>query len=182
MQEHEIYSMMYKHAESLKSNYERFQDLDVEEWTKAGLAICKIESNYDVNASNPNSSAKGLMQVLSGTQDFVESNLLGISEASSSKMFDADYNLMIGMAYLGYQLNRYKNVEKSIIAYNQGSYNTSTAGSIYYKKWLGAYYTRNYEVIAQLANTLTPVNAGIGKIMIGIIGIAGIYSLWKMTQ
>jgi len=171
---------MHKHANDLKANYSRFQELDVEEWTKIGLAICKIESNYDVLAQNPHSTAKGLMQVLIGTQGFVEENLLRIPQENGSKMFEAEYNIKIGMAYLGYQLNRYKDVEKAVIAYNQGSYNESTAGNIYYKKWLGTYYTRDYDGIIKLANSLTPKIASNGKMMIGIIGIVGIVSLWKI--
>jgi soluble lytic murein transglycosylase-like protein len=55
-------------------------------------------------------------------------------------MYDPHYNMLIGTRYFLQQFKRYnQDLNKSVIAYNQGSYNTSKDGADYLAKFQKAY-------------------------------------------
>jgi soluble lytic murein transglycosylase-like protein len=118
------------------------------------VIVSAIETGgtFNAKAENDSSSARGLMQTLICTQRFMEERLnLPFREAmfSSKKTYceklyatkepakvgqgqdyllnSPQYGVMIGAAYLAYQLQRYKSVEKALVAYNQGNYSDKAA-------------------------------------------------------
>lgn len=120
-----------------------------------GFGIVAVESNHKIDATNKYSTARGLFQVLIGTQREVESKHLKVPFApamyetkhfpnapvttkSNDKILnDPKYSVEVGLTYLAYQLNRYKgDVKKAIHAYNQGSYNGKQEGINYTNKVL----------------------------------------------
>lgn len=120
-------------------------------------AIAYVESTFNPNAKNKNSTARGLTQVLINTQRWIEEKLnipfqYAMYEASKypkapvtpyeeeDGLFDPDYSLLIGAYYLGYNFNRYNDWHKAIVAYHLGSYKSSSKdGQIYKDKVLKAF-------------------------------------------
>lgn len=106
------------------------------ELAQIAVAIAWKESRFDPLAENNTSTARGLMQVLAPTQRETEKKYAKVPFAPAKyktkhfpeapigkdKMFDPEYNMMIGMNYLAYQLKRYGDIGIGIHAYNQGSY------------------------------------------------------------
>lgn len=133
-------------AKYLKDNY--FNWIDIKLFAIATVSIIKVESTFDTQATNPHSTAKGLMQITNPTKKELETKILKLKEAPLSKMFDADYNMFLGMGYLAYQMERYDiNLKKGVIAYNQGHFNTSSAGLFYYDKFAGFFGKTNAEFL-----------------------------------
>lgn len=84
-------------------------------------AVIKAESNFDVNAKS-SKDAIGLMQLMENTaKDIVKKVDLQITDAElGEKLKDADININLGTKYLSILLERYKNIEIAITAYNAG--------------------------------------------------------------
>lgn len=111
--------------------------LDSSLLAQTATAIIWKESRFKPDAENKNSTARGLFQVLITTQRETEKKRakvpFAVAKHKSSafpsapvgkedKMFEPEYNILIGMHYLAYQLKRYGELGKAIHAYNQGSY------------------------------------------------------------
>lgn len=109
-----------------------------------GTAIARKESKFNPAAKNRGSSAKGLMQILDGTKAEVEKKYAKVSSAPASKMYDARYNAMLGLHYLGYQMKRYKgDVDKAVHAYNQGSFpGVHEADGVAYRNSVREYFNQ----------------------------------------
>ena len=152
MTEQDVYRLALQIAQDIAPRY----DIDVVKLARFTTALANVETGrtYNPLLKNRNSSARGLMQVLSCTQRWMEEKLslpfapLSVPLGSSckqyagknppqvtpdkDKMYEAVYNLRIGMMYVAYQLKRYGLDErKAAHAYNQGSYNSSSAGAGY---------------------------------------------------
>lgn len=116
------------------------------------FGIIAVESNHKYNAINNHSTARGLMQVLINTQREVEKKHLKVpfapamyesryfpdapvtNKSNDKLLIDPYYSVLVGMSYLAYQLNRYKDTYKAVFSYNQGSYNQSPDGKKYTEK------------------------------------------------
>ncbi|MBT6341059.1 MAG: lytic transglycosylase domain-containing protein [Desulfobacula sp.] len=73
-------------------------------------AIIKIESNYDTNAVSPKKNAKGLMQLMPGTQ----------KDMGVKNPFDPQENIFGGTRYFKMMLSEFKTYPESLKAYNFG--------------------------------------------------------------
>lgn len=110
--------------------------LSPQELAQISTAIAWKESRFNPNAENNTSTARGLMQVLINTQRETEKKYMGSGFApakykssaypeapiGNDRMFDPEYNMLVGMSYLAYQLKRYGDTKRGVHAYNQGSY------------------------------------------------------------
>jgi len=120
----QIYNILAKTSDWLIKNYPKFSGINAIELTNWGFAVAKTESrSFNTEAQNQTSTARGLMQVLEGTKKGIEEKILKIPVAPVEKMFDPEYNVKIGLAYLAYQFAYYKDWRKSVIAYHLGGYN-----------------------------------------------------------
>lgn len=130
--EQQVYGIAYRVAQDVAPTY----GVDPVQLAKAATAIAYIESNYNINAKNKHSTARGIGQLLEKTQKWVEDKFVGEGN-HPEKIWDPEYSLMLVEHYLGYQYNRYNNSwRKAISAYNQGSYkDTNKAGANYANKW-----------------------------------------------
>jgi hypothetical protein len=137
MTEQQVYNIAFVQASYLREQHLSW--VNPYETARIMTAISFIESTYNPNAKNSHSTAKGLTQVTNPAKQDTE-RWLKISNAPYSKMYDPNYNMLIGTRYFLYQFNRYgKDLKKSVIAYNQGSYNTSKDGADYWAKFEKAY-------------------------------------------
>ncbi len=157
MTEQDVYKLALQTAQTIAPIY----GLDVVPLARFATALANVETGgtYNPLAKNRSSSARGLMQVLICTQRWMEEKLklpfapASVQLGSSCKqytsrnpatttpdrdrMYDAAYNMKIGMTYAAYQLKRYGQDERRAAhAYNQGSYNASSAGVAYANKVL----------------------------------------------
>lgn len=88
-------------------------------------AITCVESGFDPDARS-NKDARGLMQIMPSTAKWIaEKTGVGYSPEA---LFDADYNLEIGCAYLRYLSGRFADEKAVVAAYNAGEGNVG--------KWL----------------------------------------------
>ncbi len=152
MTEQDVYKLALQLAQDIAPRY----GLDVVKLARFTTAVVNVETGrtYNPSLKNKTSSARGLMQVLSCTQRWMEEKLslpfapqsvaLGSSckqyakknppqvSPDKDRMYEPGYNMRIGMMYAAYQLKRYGQDErKAAHAYNQGSFNGSSAGSAY---------------------------------------------------
>lgn len=152
MTEEDVYRLALQVAQDIAPRY----GIDVVKLARFTTAIVNVETGrtYNPLLKNKSSSARGLMQVLSCTQRWMEEKLslpfapqsvaLGSSckqyakknppqiAPDKDRMYEATYNLRIGMMYAAYQLKRYGLDErKAAHAYNQGNFNNSSAGAQY---------------------------------------------------
>ena len=87
------------------------------------FATIKVESSFDKNAQS-NKGAVGLMQITLSTAEYI-ANRLNINEYD---LQDENINVRFGCYYLRYLIDKFKNIETAICAYNAGEGNVS--------KWL----------------------------------------------
>lgn len=80
-------------------------------------SIIWVESRYDSDAVSPY-GARGLMQIMESTLDHI--NQLLNEGYSFDDMFDPESNIRCGTRYLRYLIDRFGNLETSVIAYNAG--------------------------------------------------------------
>ncbi len=98
--------------------YEKADSFELDR--KLVFAIVKIESGFNPNAES-SKGAKGLMQITDGTANYI-AEILGYGEYD---IFEPSLNLEFGCFYLSYLLNKFKNIDTAVIAYNAGEGNVS---------------------------------------------------------
>jgi cell division protein FtsL len=110
-----------------KEEYNRFSKLALKYKTdieKAKVPATLVwwtaykESEFNPNAKNPESTAKGMFQFLDGTWNGV-CKLKGYDR---SGRFDEDKQIQVMLAYLNYLYNKYGSWEKSMVEYHGGEY------------------------------------------------------------
>ena len=84
-------------------------------------AVIKAESNFNPNAKS-SKNAIGLMQLMESTaKDIVKKVEIQISdEELIEKLQDAEININLGTKYLATLIEKYKNIEIAVTAYNAG--------------------------------------------------------------
>lgn len=84
-------------------------------------AVIKAESNFNPKAKS-SKNATGLMQLMENTaKDITKKVNLQISDEELQKRLqDADININLGTKYLSILIERYKNIEIAVAAYNAG--------------------------------------------------------------
>ncbi|MBE7082898.1 MAG: lytic transglycosylase domain-containing protein [Clostridiales bacterium] len=78
--------------------------------------IC-VESGFDNNAVS-SKGAIGLMQLMPSTAQWLAQKLG--EDYSEQKLYNAEFNIKLGTYYLSYLLQKFKNEDTAIIAYNAG--------------------------------------------------------------
>ena len=86
------------------------------------LAIIKTESNFNPLAVSKK-GAVGLMQIMPSTAEFISSELLNDVEYDITSVED---NLLFGIVYFKYLLDKFLVEDYAIIAYNAGEGNVNT--------------------------------------------------------
>lgn len=148
MTEKQVHRLVIQTLQWLKKN--KYSWIDVYKMADTITAICYIESKFDPKAKNKYSSAKGLMQMTDPAKSDAE-RWLNLPTAPSSKMYNPEYNLKLGITYFLYQYKRYNfDLNKSIIAYNQGFYNPNTDGISYLNKYNSAFKEFNKDYLASI--------------------------------
>lgn len=111
-------------------------------WRRVLVALAKTESGNNPLAKNRSSSARGLMQILKGTQADIERRL-GLTPKAPEALDDPAYSMLLAAYYVAWlHMNKAaKSWEKTVVAYNQGHYNTSAAGKRYRDKVWASYAT-----------------------------------------
>lgn len=91
------------------------------------LALIKAESNFDKNVKS-NKGAIGLMQLMEETAKEIALKLdLNIKQENiKEELKNPDININIGTKYLSILLEKYKNIEIALTAYNAGIGNVDT--------------------------------------------------------
>lgn len=118
----------YKLHKDVAPKVAAYYGLDAEDLTRYGFAINKKENRqFNVKAKNPASTARGLMQMLVGTQREIETKILKIRHKPDA-IYDALYAIYLGQIELARQVKRYNDWNKGIHAYNRGSYNPNSQG------------------------------------------------------
>lgn len=84
-------------------------------------AVIKAESNFDPNAKS-SKNAIGLMQLMETTaKDIIKRvDIEILDEKLQDELQNADININLGTKYLSMLLERYKNIEIALTAYNAG--------------------------------------------------------------
>lgn len=86
-------------------------------------SVANVESNFDENALS-NKGAIGIMQLMPSTAKWLAEKLnTGFSE---DKLYDGEYNLMLGSYYLSYLIDYFQDEKLGICAYNAGQGNVSS--------------------------------------------------------
>lgn len=97
--------------------------------------ICFVESKYDVNAVHYNDgvgNSVGVCQIKLST-----ARHMGF-RGTEQQLMSPRNNIKYAAKYLRYQLNRYKSIERAVIAYNVGNargLTTSKYQRTIFKKW-----------------------------------------------
>ena len=163
-------SQAYNLAFNTLGQFQKDFNFNRSEMARVLTAIMFVESTYNPNAKNPHSTAKGLMQMTNPAKKDAE-RWLNLPTAPDSTMYNPQYNVKLGTRYFLYQWRRYDgNLKKSVIAYNQGSYNQSANGLVYWRKFEEAY------------KRISPVLAGPNYMQIALllgVGIGTIYYLFR---
>ena len=84
-------------------------------------ALIKAESNFNAGATS-HKGAIGLMQLMEETaKDVAKKNMLGLeAENIKNELLNPEKNINVGTRYLATLLERYKNNEIALAAYNDG--------------------------------------------------------------
>ena len=90
------------------------------------LSIIKVESNFDERALSQR-GAKGLMQIMESTAVWA-SKKMKILDHTEDRLYNADYNIRIGVWYIKWLYDKYQDIDLAIVAYNGGMGNVD--------KWL----------------------------------------------
>lgn len=90
------------------------------------LSVIKAESKFNENSTS-NKGAKGLMQIMDSTGEWISSNV-GISYFLPHMLYDPETNIKMGCWYLNNLIEQFGNIKTALAAYNAGSGNVS--------KWL----------------------------------------------
>ncbi len=142
------------------------------ELAKYAFAVQKVENRqFNPAATNKSSSARGMMQMLKGTQKEIETKYLK-KDFVPDRIFNAEYAVFLGQYELGRQLNRYKgNWRKAVHAYNQGSYQEKkskskgfAAGENYTNGVMNELYKTDYAALNNESGYNVTAANGTGKI------------------
>lgn len=87
------------------------------------LSMIKAESNFDVNAISY-VGAVGLMQLMPATASFIAEKI-GFHN-DEINLYDAETNILLGVAYISYLQNKFENQDALICAYNAGEGEVAT--------------------------------------------------------
>lgn len=82
------------------------------------LSIIKAESDFDSDAIS-SKNAVGLMQLTPETANWCAKKL-GIKEVSEKDLINPEINIMLGVYYYSYLLQRYGDMNTALAAYNAG--------------------------------------------------------------
>ena len=82
-------------------------------------AIIKTESNFDSNAVS-NVGARGLMQIMDETFQWIRYRTGDSEEIEYETMFDPEQNIRYGSYLIGYLLNYFGSMDEAICAYHAG--------------------------------------------------------------
>lgn len=82
------------------------------------FAVIKTESSFSEIAVS-SMGAKGLMQIMPSTADWIAS-VLDIDDYSESRLLEPELNIMFGCFYLSYLFGRFETIEQVLAAYNMG--------------------------------------------------------------
>jgi soluble lytic murein transglycosylase-like protein len=96
-------------------------------------ALCSVESTHNPNAINPadgGRSSFGLCQIKYATAQEV------MPDIKPSQLFQAQSNAMAAALYLKKKLDKYKNIDRAIAAYNAGSVKLDASGKIYNRAYI----------------------------------------------
>lgn len=140
----EIYNIAIEAAECAANYY----SVDSQTLANYLVKIAQVESGGNPKAKNKNSTARGLMQMLICTQRENEKKRLKINYAPAmyscksypteivaedqDKIFEPEYSMALAAVELAYQYDRYKDWEKAIHAYNQGSFPANKSAGEHY--------------------------------------------------
>ncbi len=80
-------------------------------------SLINAESGFDKDAIS-SKGAMGLMQLMPKTAEWLAEKL--DIEYSEDKLFDPEYNIMLGTYYLSYLSQKFENVRTMLCAYNAG--------------------------------------------------------------
>ena len=83
-------------------------------------AIIKTESNFNSNAVS-NVGARGLMQIMDETFQWVRYRLSDSDETEYGTMFDPEQNIRYGSYLIGYLLNYFGSMDEAVCAYHAGA-------------------------------------------------------------
>ncbi len=86
------------------------------------MGLIKSESNFETDAHS--GVASGLMQITDDTAKWIAGELK--IEYTLDMVLDAETNIKMGCFYLSYLIDRYKNTETALAAYNAGMGNVSS--------------------------------------------------------
>ena len=96
----------------------------ITDWSDIFLAIIQKESSGNEKAVGDDGRSIGLMQLNYAAGTPQGEGYTGTKEG----LFDPATNIFYGIKYFLRQLNRYNDLDKAILAYNAGSYRTTSAG------------------------------------------------------
>lgn len=82
-------------------------------------AIIKTESDFNPDAVS-NVGARGLMQIMEETFDWIRFRLKDSEELSYELMFDPEQNIRYGCYLIGYLINYFEDTDAAICAYHAG--------------------------------------------------------------
>jgi len=86
------------------------------------LAVIKTESSFRKSVVS-HKGAIGLMQILPNTAHYVSDMHEHIELSNSHELFEPNKNILIGINYLSYLINKFENQKYAIMAYNMGPTN-----------------------------------------------------------
>ncbi|MCR5636862.1 MAG: lytic transglycosylase domain-containing protein [Clostridiales bacterium] len=81
--------------------------------------IIRVESGFDKNAQS-HAQAIGLMQIMPETFAWLRDNNDTLPNVDIEQLYDPDINIEYGCFYINMLLNKFKNEETAIAAYNAG--------------------------------------------------------------
>lgn len=159
MTEQQAYIIHRAVAEKIKD----FFNINPIELARVAFSVNRKESNFNERAKNKNSSARGMMQMLLGTQREIETKYLNVPH-DPERIWDAEYAVFLGQYELARQIIRYKgDVRKGVHAYNRGSYlpknkKSFAAGELYTNSVFATHNKTDYAVLEQSVNRALALN------------------------
>ncbi|MCL1903193.1 MAG: lytic transglycosylase domain-containing protein [Oscillospiraceae bacterium] len=116
----------YGHEEYLRRNHPiRYSEIVENSATEYNIdkyliyAIIKTESGFKAEAVS-NVGARGLMQIMSDTFDWLNEHRLLDEDLKFDDMFIPEYNIRYGTELISYHIRHYKNTDNSLAAYHAG--------------------------------------------------------------
>lgn len=127
----EVYTLAQKAVTALAY---RYPALDRKQWAKTLTTLAWVESKYDTQAVNKSSTARGIMQILKGTREWLEQRLNIKTTSQDRLMADPAYSVFLAAEYIAWLYGR-KGIgswNRAIVAYHLGHYDASSkAGKDY---------------------------------------------------